>query len=62
MFWIFDMSHEYQETNNDQSLASLGAHSDEMEHPNLDISEIQDASEISSDRVLLLADEQVVDC
>ena len=57
------MSHEYQETNNDQSLASLGAHSDEMGHPDLDdISEIQDASEISSDRVLLLADEQVVDC
>ena len=57
------MSHEYQETNNDQSLASLGAHSDEMEHPNLDdISEIQDDGEISTDRALLLADEQVVDC
>jgi len=50
---------EGQETNNDASLASLGAHSDEMGHPNLgDISEIQDAGEISTDRALLLADEQ----
>ena len=63
MFWIFDIFHEYQETNNDQSLASLGAHSDEMGPPNLyDLSAIQDAGEISSDRDLLLADEQVVDC
>jgi len=50
---------EGQETNNDQSLASLGAHSDEMGPPNLyDLSAIQDAGEISSDRDLLLADEQ----
>jgi len=50
---------EGQETNNDQSLASLGAHSDEMAHPNLDdVSEIQDAGELSTDRVHLLADEQ----
>ena len=63
MFWIFAIIHEYQETNNDASLASLGAHSDEMGHPNLDdFSEIQDAGEMSTDRVLLLADEQVVDC
>jgi len=50
---------EGQETNNDQSLSSLGAHSNEMGHPNLDdVSEIQDAGEISTDRVLLLSDEQ----
>jgi len=50
---------EGQETNNDESLSSLGAHSNEMGHPNLDeISEIQDAGEISTDRALLLADEQ----
>ena len=63
MFWIFDIDREYQETNNDESLSSLGAHSVEMEHPNLDdISEIQDDGVISNDRALLLADEQVVDC
>ena len=34
-----------------------------MGHPNLgDVSEIQDAGEMSTDRVLLLADEQVFDC
>ena len=34
-----------------------------MGHPNLgDVLEIQDAGEMSTDRVLLLADEQVVDC
>jgi len=50
---------EGQETNNDESLSSLGAHSNEMGHPNLgDVSEIQDAGEMSTDRVLLLADEQ----
>jgi len=50
---------EGQETNNDESLSSLGAHSVEMEHPNLDdISEIQDDGVISNDRALLLADEQ----
>ena len=44
-------------------MASLGAHSDEMGHPDLDdISEIQDAGETSTDRALLLAEEQVVDC
>ena len=59
MFLIY---REYQETNNDESLSSLGAHSNEMGHPNLeDLSEIPGAGEISTDRVLLLADEQVVD-
>ena len=63
MYLTFDIYREYQETNNDESLSSLGAHSNEMGHPNLgDVSEIQDAGEMSTDRVLLLADEQVVDC